>query len=172
MEPKKDVATVSSEGVSLTTLPVGVTFRESKTHIDDRGSVFEIYDKRWDWHPAPVDFSYVYTIRPQVVKGWGLHKRHDDRYFLLFGEVEVVFYDVRPNAATYKQVSKVHLSEYNRRIMSIPVNVWHAVRNIGSKDAVIVNFPTIPYDHSDPDKFRLPLDTDQIPYSFGKSPGW
>ena len=43
---------------------------------------------------------------------------------------------------------------------------------LGDKDLVLVNFPTIPYDHANPDKFRLPLDTDQIPYRFEGLRGW
>ena len=41
-----------------------------------------------------------------------------------------------------------------------------------SRDAVIVNFPTTPYDHAAPDKERLPLDTPLIPYSFADPSGW
>jgi dTDP-4-dehydrorhamnose 3,5-epimerase len=28
------------------------------------------------------------------------------------------------------------------------------------------------YDHANPDKYRLPLDTDLIPYKFENSRGW
>ena len=45
--------------------------------------------------------------------------------------------------------------------------------NIGDREAVIVNFPTRPYEHEDPDKFRLPLDTDAIPYTWPEgTQGW
>ncbi len=172
MHLKKVVATVNPEGKSLAKLPEGVTFKEIPTHIDERGSVFELYDPRWDWHPEPLVFSYACTVRPRVVKGWGLHQRHEDRYFVVYGELEVVFFDVRKESATYNQVSKVVLSEYNRRIMNIPRNVWHAIHNIGQKDVLLINFPTIPYDHRDPDKYHLPLDTEEIPYQFKNSWGW
>jgi dTDP-4-dehydrorhamnose 3,5-epimerase len=167
----KDKPTVTSEGVDLTRLPDGVTFKQIPIHIDERGSVFELYDTRWDWHPEPLVFSYAYTVRPNVVKGWAIHRRHEDRYFVLSGELLVVFCDDRPESSTYRQVSKVVLSEFNRRIMNIPRNVWHAVHNIGLKDTLVVNFPTICYDHNDPDKYRLPIDTDQIPYRFENARG-
>jgi dTDP-4-dehydrorhamnose 3,5-epimerase len=32
--------------------------------------------------------------------------------------------------------------------------------------------PTRPYDHADPDKYRLPLDNDVIPFRFDEAPGW
>jgi dTDP-4-dehydrorhamnose 3,5-epimerase len=69
-------------------------------------------------------------------------------------------------------VSKVYLSEYNRRMMIIPRGVWHADRNVGIKDCLVVNFPTIQYNHASPDKYRLPLDTDLIPYKFDNPRGW
>lgn len=168
----QDPATVTSSGVSLSGVPHGVTFRPAVTHLDNRGSVCELFDPRWQWHPDPLRFVYMFTIRPGMVKGWGLHKLHEDRYFVQFGEMEVVFYDSRPDSPTRGLVSRVVLSEYNRQLMNIPVGIWHANHNIGSKDVVVVNFPTIPYQHDDPDKYRLPLDTEEIPYKFENAQGW
>jgi dTDP-4-dehydrorhamnose 3,5-epimerase len=148
-----------------------MSFRNVPTHVDDRGVVFEMFDTRWNWHPDPVVFSYCYTVRPGIIKGWGVHRKHEDRYFLLFGELELVLYDERPDSSTLGLVSKIYLNHYQRRIINIPAGVWHANRNVGLTDAVVVNFPTIPYDHADPDKFRLPLDTDRIPYTFDNPKG-
>ena len=46
------------------------------------------------------------------------------------------------------------------------------VRNIGASDVVVIDFPTAPYNHEDPDKYRLPIDTPLIPYSFTAARGW
>jgi dTDP-4-dehydrorhamnose 3,5-epimerase len=162
----KDKASVSADGTPLAQLPHGVTFRDLPLHIDERGSVRELYDPRWQWHRDPLVFVYCFTLRPGFIKGWGLHLKHEDRYFVLRGEMEVVMYDERPDSPTRGQVSSVVLSEYHGRLMNIPAGVWHANRNLGRTDAVVINFPTIQYDHADPDKFRLPLDTDRIPYRF------
>jgi dTDP-4-dehydrorhamnose 3,5-epimerase len=167
-----DSQTVTADGTSIKRLAEGVTFHDVATHVDDRGSVVEMFDPRWGWHPDPLVFVYSFTIRPGMVKGWGLHERHEDRYFILQGELEIVLYDIRSDSPTYGEVSKVVLSEHNRRLMNIPAFVWHSDHNIGSKDAVVVNFPTIQYDHEKPDKLRLPIDTDLIPYSFGDAKGW
>ena len=168
-----DKRTVSNEGVPVQQLPDGMIQRASRKHIDDRGSVVEMFDTRWDWHPDPIEFVYRFTIRPGVIKGWGLHQRHEDRYFLLKGEMELVLYDVRPESSTYGQVSKIVLSEDQPRIVNVPRNVWHADHNIGDTEVLVVNFPTIQYDHGAPDKIRLPLDTPLIPYSFGSdAKGW
>ena len=170
--PVQDRQTVTADGSSVQRLPHGLTFRDAITHSDARGSVCELFDPRWGWHESSLVFAYTFTIRPGRIKGWGMHKLHEDRYFVLFGEMEVVFYDERPDSPTFGLVSKVVLAEHRRRLMNIPAGVWHANQNIGTKDVVVVNFPTIPYDHENPDKYRLPLDTDQIPYRFEDTRGW
>ena len=171
-EPIRDRRTVTPAGEAVAPLPAGVTFHDVPTHLDERGAVVELFDPRWDWCPDPLVFVYSFTIRPGFIKGWGLHKEHEDRYFLLFGEMQVVLYDERPDSPTEGLVAEVVLSEHRRRLMNIPAGIWHADRNLGSTDVVVVNFPTIPYDHSNPDKYRLPLDTDQIPYRFEGVRGW
>jgi dTDP-4-dehydrorhamnose 3,5-epimerase len=169
---RQDQATVTSQGESLTPLPQGARFRRARTISDDRGTICEMFDPRWGWHDAPLVFVYTFTLRPGKIKGWGLHKEHEDRYFVISGELEVVMYDVREDSPTRGLVSKFVLSEYERGLLSIPANVWHANVNLASKDAVVVNFPTQPYNHEAPDKYRLPLDTDQIPYKFEQLRGW
>jgi len=162
----RDAATVTPQGRNLQRLIDGVSFREVPTHIDDRGSLFELYDPRWGWHPDPLVYSYCFTIRPGVVKGWNLHKEHEDRYMILKGELELVLYDPRPQSPTLGHACKIVLSEHNRRLVNIPKSVWHADYNIGTGDTVVVNFPTRPYDHANPDKYRLPIDTPLIPFKF------
>ena len=95
-----------------------------------------------------------------------MHHGHDDRYFILFGELQLVLFDDRPGSATRGLVAKLAMSEYRRQLVNIPAGVWHANQNIGNKDVVVVNFPTAAYDHVNPDKYRLPIDTDKIPYKF------
>lgn len=169
---KRDTQTVDSAGKHVDGLLDGMTFREVIRHRDARGSVLELFDPRWEWHPDPLVFAYMFTIRPGVAKGWGLHKDHEDRYFVVAGEMEVVLYDPRPDSSTYKRILRVVLSADRPRLMNVPKNVWHADHNLGSADVLVVNFPTIQYDHTNPDKYRLPLHTDLIPFQFGEVTGW
>jgi dTDP-4-dehydrorhamnose 3,5-epimerase len=170
--PVKDSQTVTPKGQSIQKLPSGVTFYDVVTHLDERGSVCELFDPRWGWHKDPLVFAYSFTVRTGMIKGWALHKKHEDRYFILLGEMEVVLYDERPDSPTCGMVSKIMMSEYRRGLINIPAGVWHSSQNIGSKDAVVINFPTTQYDHADPDKYRLPLNTDKIPYKHENSRGW
>ena len=171
-EQLRDRQTVTTGGEPIDQLPAGVTFRDVPTHVDDRGTVCELFDERWDWHPDPLVFSYMFTIRPGRIKGWGMHKLHEDRYFVISGDMEVVLYDAREDSPTEGLVASVVLSDTRRRLMNIPTGIWHANRNLGHTDLVVVNFPTTPYLHENPDKYRLPLDTDQIPYEFEDRAGW
>jgi dTDP-4-dehydrorhamnose 3,5-epimerase len=83
-----------------------------------------------------------------------------------------VLYDERPESSTKGLVAQIVLSQYRPRLMNLPAGVWHADRNLGSTDVVVINFPTSPYDHAHPDKYRLPLDTDRIPHKFERMVGW
>src|SRR5438093_3144701 len=153
----RQAQTVTADGERVSPVPYGVKFHDVTTQADERGHVFELYDSRWGWHPDPMVFAYMFTIRPGMAKGWGLHKIHDDRYAIIEGEMLSVLYDERPDSPTYGLVSEVVLSEHRRRLMCIPAGVWHAHRNLGQKDVKGVNFPTTPSEHEHPHKSALPL---------------
>lgn len=165
----KDGITVTPQGQPTRQLTHGVTIKRLVTHTDDRGTVTELFDPRWNFHPDPLVFAYTFSIRPGIVKGWNLHKRHEDRYALVSGELELVLFDPRSDSPTFGQVCRIRLSELDRCIVNVPQDIWHADYNIGQKDVVVVNFPTMAYDYANPDKYRLPIDTPLIPYRFPSS---
>lgn len=171
-DPVQDRETVTPAGETTGRLPAGVVRRDVVTHIDERGSVVELFDPRWNPQGAPLVYSYAFTVRPGFVKGWGMHKLHEDRYFILSGEIQVVLFDERDHSPTRGLVSTVTLSDYRRGLLNIPAGIWHASQNLGSIDALVVNFPTNLYDHANPDKYRLPLDNDRIPFKFASARGW
>jgi dTDP-4-dehydrorhamnose 3,5-epimerase len=170
MPVKRDVQTVTPEGDRIARLPDGMCVRDLVTHTDERGTVCELYDERWGISPEALVFAYLFTIRPGMAKGWGMHEQHDDRYTFLTGELELAFYDARAGVSTSGHGSRLVLSSAHRQLVTIPRGVWHAERNIGAVDVQVVNFPTSPYDHANPDKYKLPLDTDELPVALG--PAW
>ncbi|MEM7143747.1 MAG: dTDP-4-dehydrorhamnose 3,5-epimerase family protein [Verrucomicrobiota bacterium] len=172
IDPKRDPPSVDADGNPLVPLPHGVTFRPAPTQVDERGWVSEIYNANWDWHEDPLVFVYAFTVLPGMIKGWGMHKKHEDRYYIVNGRMKVVMFDDRPDSPTNGLVSEVVLSHFNRRLMNIPPGIWHANWNIGDEEVLVVNCPTTPYDHANPDKYRLPLDTDKIPYDFPEHRGF
>ena len=168
----QDRQTVTSEGRSVSPLIEGVVVQSSTTHEDDRGTLCEIIGPHRPPHPAPLVYVYQFTIRPGKIKGWHSHHLHDDRIFISQGHVKVVLYDNRPESPTFGVVNEIFRSEQDRTVMVIPAHVFHAHENIGATDALFISMPTRAYNHSAPDVYRLPLDTDQIPYSFNDRRGW
>ena len=63
-------------------------------------------------------------------------------------------------------VNEFTFGERNPVILVIPKEVYHAVKNVGIKDAIFINMPTQPYNHQDPDKYRLPMKNSLIPFDF------
>lgn len=170
--PKKDRQTVTVDGQPATRLIDGVIVRSAVTHIDDRGTLCEIHTAFGAPLAAPVVYVYQFTIRPGKMKGWHVHHLHDDRIFISQGQVKVVLYDSRPDSPTYRMVNEIYRTDLDRTLMVIPAYVFHAHQNIGTTDALFVSMPTRAYQHEDPDVYRLPIDTDQIPYRFDDRPGW
>ena len=101
------------------------------------------------------------------MKGWVVHYEQDDRLFFSFGTAKVVLYDAREDSPTHQRINELHFGDNNRALLRIPSGVFHAIQNVGDGEVVFVNMPTRPYRHEDPDKYRLPLDNDTIPYKFG-----
>jgi len=164
--PRKDVQTVTPEGKSVKSLIDGVRIRPATTIPDDRGTLCEVISLDWKFDDAPLVYVYQVTIRPQRVKGWVVHRHQDDRLFFSQGTVRLVLYDDRPESPTYKKLNELFFGELNRALVRIPLGVYHAVQNVGTTDAMFINSPTKPYNHADPDKYRLPVNNELIPYRF------
>lgn len=164
--PVKDLQTVTPDGERTGATIDGLLVRELCTLPDERGELCELYRTAWGLHAATVEHAYLSTVRPGVVKGWVMHRSQDDRIAVLFGALRWVWYDARPESPTSGSVIELTITERNRALVVTPANVWHAVENVGESDAAFVNFPSVPYNHADPDKYRLPLENDRIPFSF------
>jgi dTDP-4-dehydrorhamnose 3,5-epimerase len=163
--PNDRVARVRIEGVVLNrTAVIG----------DDRGIILELVDLRQEYWNGGVPYVYMGTCRPGRAKGWGMHKQHSDRYMILAGEMLLALYDDRDDSPSRGVVQEFYLTRDGLNQLCIPPGVWHAHFNPGQVDLVFTNAPTQPFEHGDPDKWVLPLDTDLIPYSFAKTQllGW
>ncbi len=163
-EARKDAQTVSSHGVPVVEPIDGVRLRRPRTQADHRGTLVELYDERWEFTEEPLVYAYLVTSAPGAVRGWVVHTSQDDRLFFGSGRIKIALYDARRDGPTFRRVNVFHLGAHDPALLRIPAGVWHAVKNVGSGEASFVNFPTRPYDHADPDKYRLPVDTDLIPY--------
>jgi dTDP-4-dehydrorhamnose 3,5-epimerase len=167
----QDRQTVTPEGVKTDALIAGVAVRPAATQVDERGELCEIFNPSWKFHEAPLVYAYQSMVRPHKVKGWIVHRLQEDRLFVSLGTLRIVLYDGREDSPTKGMINELFFSERNRAMIVIPIGVYHAVQNVGESDAYFVNLPTRAYDHAHPDKYRLPLDTDLIPFRFDEKLG-
>ena len=159
---KKDLPTVTKDGVNIGPNIDGVFVHKPPLHSDHRGSLVEMFTMPEFWN---AEFAYAYqtSIRPGMLKGWFAHEKKLDRYHLVSGELLVLLYDDRENSPTKNVLQKLILSEATFRQVLIPPNVWHLSLNVGQEDAILVNLPSTHYDHENPDRFYISIDSGEIP---------
>ena len=138
---RSGVAALPEKGQSLLEKTLGAAVRDRQTVSADGKNVGGLIDGM-SFREIPTHADVRGSIVEIFDQRWNWHS-----------------YDVRPTSSTYGQVRSVVLSQTRRGIVNVPKFVWHADRNIGSCDVVVVNLPTLPYDHASPDKYRLPIDT-------------
>jgi dTDP-4-dehydrorhamnose 3,5-epimerase len=150
----------------------GMRFERLAGYHDHRGTLYPFLDFErpfWSEPREPVVHGYVFTIRPGRIKGWGMHKRQADRYFVLSGNLRVVLYDGREEAAgrsDEERVCELFFTPESTGLLYIPPGVWHATQNWGRKLGRVANFPTVRFDPADPDKYRVDVHSDAIPFDW------
>ena len=144
----------------------GVVFNETAVIGDDRGVILELIDLRQEYWSAGAPYVYFGTTRPRRAKGWGMHKNHTDRYMMLAGEMLLVLFDDRDDSPTRGVVQEFYLTRDGLNQITIPPGIWHAHYNPGTTDLLFANAPSQPFQHDDPDKWRLDLDDPRIPYTW------
>jgi dTDP-4-dehydrorhamnose 3,5-epimerase len=170
--PRKDEPTVTPDGEPLEPRIEGRVVRWARGIEDKRREIVEIYRPSWGLHPDPLAYVYQSSLHPGAIKGWVCHRLQDDRLFMITGALRWAFFDDRPESPTRARLNVITFSERNRALVIVPRGVYHAVENVGADLAIFINLPTRPYDHGDPDKYRLPLKNDLIPFDFDDGPGW
>jgi dTDP-4-dehydrorhamnose 3,5-epimerase len=149
----------------------GVKLARLSGFEDHRGALTEVFNPEMNFWVEPIVYSYFITIRPGRIKGWGMHRVQADRYFVLGGSVRVVLYDGRVKSPSYEQFAQFHFTESTRGLLHIPQGVWHADQNWGDTDALIINFPTEPFNRQNPDKYRIDPHSGEIPFDWSLRDG-
>lgn len=148
----------------------GVTMRKLRVIPDERGYLMEML--RSDW-PEFERFGQVYitAVYPGVVKGWHYHQIQTDHFICVAGMAKVVLYDGREDSPTQGEVNEFFMGQLNPILLKIPPGVMHGFKGITPEMALIVNIATELYEYDNPDEYRLPPHTDQIPYDWARKDG-
>ena len=143
----------------------GVEIKRLTTHADERGSLTELL-RRDDEIFEGFGQCYVSVSYPGVIRAWHYHKKQTDYFTCVTGMIKVPLYDMREGSPTYGVVNEFFMGEDNRIVVKIPVGVLHGFKNVGVTPCYLINFPTQPYDPADPDEYRIPYDSPEIPYDW------
>lgn len=148
---------------------VDVKIKNLKVIPDERGWLMEILRKDDDIFEK---FGQVYlsTARKNVVKAWHYHKKQTDNFACICGMMKVVLYDDRDWSSTKGQINEFYIGDRNPALISVPPHVWHGFKSLDGI-AYFLSVPTLPYNYKEPDEYRLPPDTDKIPYDWNLMPG-
>ena len=132
---------------------------------DDRGYLMEML--RCD-DPFFERFgqSYLTAAYPAVVKGWHYHKIQVDHFVCVSGLAKVVLYDRREGSPTHGELQEFFMGQLNPILLRIPPLVLHGFTAVGRDPALIINFPSDPYDYQDPDEFRVAWNSPEVPYDW------
>jgi len=163
---QKDPQIVTSDWQQVTPGIEGVTIREVLHVPRDHGVITEMFRPEWDPTGLPIVHIYQSRLYPGAIGAWSCHAKAIDRLFVNQGHLKVVLFDGREDSSTFGRIVELHTGDARPAFVVIPMGVWHGLQNLGTVDALVLNYPTRAYDYEDPDHWRLPFDTDQIPYTW------
>lgn len=148
----------------------GVQIKQLKWITDERGKLMEIL--RCD-DPLFDKFGQVYvtTCYPGVVKAWHYHQHQADNMSVIKGMARIALCDQREGSATNGLVNEFFIGEDNPVLIHIPEKVLHGFKAYGTEPAFIVNTVTQPYNHKEPDEFRIDPFENDIPYDWALKQG-
>jgi len=168
---RKDQQLVTSEWKSIGENIEGVVVREVLHVPRDHGVITEMFRPQWDPTGLPVVHIYQSRLFPAAIGAWSCHAKTVDRLFVNQGHVKIVLYDGREESGTYRRIVELHAGDARPAFVVLPSGIWHGLQNLGPSDALIINCPTKAYDYEDPDHYRLPWDSPEIPYHWTAGAG-
>jgi len=148
----------------------GIKVKELKVNVDERGSLMEIL-REDDAIFQHFGQCYVSLNYPGVIRAWHYHRLQTDFFVVIKGMVKVGLYDAREDSPTQGETQEVFMGERNNIVLGIPPGVMHGYKTIGVEPSYLLNFPTRTYNRQEPDEYRLPWNTDQIPFDWSLKHG-
>jgi dTDP-4-dehydrorhamnose 3,5-epimerase len=148
----------------------GVKQKKLKVIPDERGRLMELLRSDEELF---INFGQVYmtTAYPGVVKGWHYHKKQIDNFIVIKGMVKLVLYDSRDDSPTKGEINEFFMGEHNPLLIQIPPLVLHGFKCISQEEAVCINCPTEAYNYLQPDEYRIPPHSNEIPYKWERKDG-
>ena len=169
---KKDCQSVTRDWDSVNRkLISGVLLKEVRNVPGNSGMLTEVFRQDWFAERIAVDQVFQVRFQPGTVSAWHAHAFTTDRLFVNSGMMLIVLYDGRRGSSTFGLINEFRCGLYRPSLAVIPPQVWHGVANTSCNTASLLNLVDQAYRYDDPDNWRLPQDTPEIPYRFPMSIG-
>ena len=163
----KDRQSITSDWVRPQKLIDGVAVKEPKNVCKASGDVLrEVFRSDWALDGGTVDQVFQSLLLPGSITAWHAHRLTTDRLFVSSGLIQLVLYDDRADSATRGLLNVFRYGTARPGLVVIPSEIWHGVQNISDKPSLLLNLVDQAYQYDDPDHWRLPADTERIPYTF------
>lgn len=162
----KDPAHIDRNWVITRRLIEGVRVREVRNIVTANGITTELYRPNWEIVPGTVQQVIHVALRGNAISAWHQHRHRWDFLFVVGGHFRIVLFDPREDSPTRNQVDVFHLSPARPMLLAVPPWIWHGVQNLSNEPSTFVNMFDKPYNYDDPDEWRLPPDTPDIPFRF------
>ena len=143
----------------------GVEIKQLTPRADERGFLMELL-RSDDSIFTKFGQCYVSMNYPGVIRAWHWHEKQDDFFVVVKGMIKVGLYDMREGSPTRGEANEFYLGQNNNIMLKIPVGVVHGYKTVGTEPSLLINFPSEVYNPEAPDEYRLPWDTDQIPFDW------
>jgi dTDP-4-dehydrorhamnose 3,5-epimerase len=164
---QKDQQSITSDWNSLQEMIEGVRVREMKNLFKSGGDILcEVFRRDWMLDDGDVDQVFQSVMNPGNISAWHVHQLTTDRLFASHGVLQIVLFDGREDSPSYGRINEFRFGAARPALLIIPPGVFHGVRNISPEPALLLNLVNRAYRYEDPDHWRLPPDTDKIPYRF------
>lgn len=140
----------------------GVRVHQIANVMTGYGRLTEIYRSEWD--DIEVGQVFQSVLEPSQTSAWHAHGETTDRLSITAGSMLIALFDRRPDSPTAGVVNVLRLGEHRPALVTVPPQVWHGVKNIGHGPATLVNVVDRAYSYENPDHYRLPPESAEVPF--------
>lgn len=165
---QKDAQTITAQWTpSAMRLIDGVVVREVLNVPKNHGYLTEVARSSWLGANTVVDQVFQVVLEPRGISAWHAHAHTTDRLFVSHGLARIVLYDAREDSPTRGTINEFRFGSVRPALVIVPPRVWHGVQNLSvTGTTAVLNLVDQAYDYEDPDHWRVPHDTPQIPFTF------
>ena len=146
----------------------GVEIKELVTHTDGRGFFREVV-RASDPIFSEGFGQWSHTMSYQgVAKGWHVHQRQVDWWYVAVGTIKAALYDTRPDSPTHGEIQELLMGEGQKAVMlKIPPGVAHGYRVLNGPAHV---FYIVSNEYDGSDEGRISHDDPDIGYDWTAGP--